>query len=203
MRNMGLWQVFAGLGVPGLALGVMYMLFRRFRWEFAKVQAKWVGPIVVLFLALVGGITFYALSLFSPARDHGPADPPRDARYEPLNADDRALGEAIVGTWRSTNRANLPPGVAIDDLRYTIYPDHTFTMIGVGRFTSFAFPINLSGTWYIRDRMYYYEIRSSNVPLAYKEGFTAANKIVRVTDDAFVTIDGISGNQVSDPRVKP
>lgn len=61
-----LWKVFTSLGVPGLALGVFYMLFRKFEWQFPKVPKTWAGPIVVLFMMLVAGIIFHALTLWAP-----------------------------------------------------------------------------------------------------------------------------------------
>lgn len=66
MAQVELWKVFISLGVPGLTLGVFYMLFRKFEWQFSKVPRQWVGPIVVLFLILTAGIIFYALTLWAP-----------------------------------------------------------------------------------------------------------------------------------------
>ena len=67
MPNIDLWKVFVSLGVPGLALGVFYMLFRTFSFDFPAVPSKWVGPIIVLFMLLTSSVTFYALSLWSPS----------------------------------------------------------------------------------------------------------------------------------------
>ena len=61
-----LFKVFASLGVPGLALGVFYMLFRVFDWQFPIVPTIWVGPIIILFMLLTSGIVFYTLSLWRP-----------------------------------------------------------------------------------------------------------------------------------------
>ena len=49
------------LGVPGAALGVMYLLLRRFNFQFSTVDPTWTAIIVILFLVIVGGITWYAL----------------------------------------------------------------------------------------------------------------------------------------------
>jgi hypothetical protein len=59
------------LGVPGLALGVFYMLFRTFKFPMPAVSKNWVGPIVVLFMLLIAGITLFALQKFA----HGPSEP--------------------------------------------------------------------------------------------------------------------------------
>jgi hypothetical protein len=65
------WKIFASLGVPGLALGVFYMLFRTFKFPMPAVPKNWAGPIVVLFLLLVAGLTLFALQKFAP----GPSEP--------------------------------------------------------------------------------------------------------------------------------
>lgn len=63
---MEIWKIFASLGVPGVALGVLYFLFRKFNWNFPRVPKVYVGPIVILFMLLVTGIVFYALTLWAP-----------------------------------------------------------------------------------------------------------------------------------------
>lgn len=62
MPELDVWKLFASLGVPGLALGVYYMLFRQFKWEFPKVPRIWVGPIIVLFMVLTAAIVYTALT---------------------------------------------------------------------------------------------------------------------------------------------
>ena len=74
LEQVQLWQVFVSLGVPGLALGVFYMLFRAFKWEFPKVPRNWVGPLVLVFMLLTAIVTLYALSRFAgspPSEDTG------------------------------------------------------------------------------------------------------------------------------------
>jgi hypothetical protein len=66
MRDLQLWKAFISLGVPGLALGVFFMLFRTFNWRFPNVPRRWVGPIVVVFMLLSCGLIGYSLSLWSP-----------------------------------------------------------------------------------------------------------------------------------------
>jgi hypothetical protein len=64
--ELNLFKIFISLGVPGLALGVFYMLFKVFKWDFPKVPVKWVGPIVVIFMILVFSLTFYTVTLWAP-----------------------------------------------------------------------------------------------------------------------------------------
>ncbi len=61
-----LFKIFLSLGVPGLALGIFYMLFKTFNWSFPIVPTNWVGPIIILFMLLTSGIVFYALTLWKP-----------------------------------------------------------------------------------------------------------------------------------------
>ncbi len=61
-----LWEIFTSLGVPGVALGVLYMLFSRFNWKLPIVPKKWVGPLLLVFMFIVGGIVFYTLSIWAP-----------------------------------------------------------------------------------------------------------------------------------------
>jgi hypothetical protein len=56
-------RVLVSLGVPGVALGIFYLLFRKFNW---RVPEAWVGPAVVLFMVLTSSIVFYALTLWGP-----------------------------------------------------------------------------------------------------------------------------------------
>ena len=63
--SLELWRVFAGLGVPGVALGVLYFLFRKFDWRLPQVPRVWVGPLLLAFMLIVGGVTIAALYIFS------------------------------------------------------------------------------------------------------------------------------------------
>ena len=72
LSEIKLWKVFASLGIPGLALGVFFMLFRKFNFPFPEVPAIWMGPIVVLFMVLTAGIVFYALKRWAPSPPETP-----------------------------------------------------------------------------------------------------------------------------------
>lgn len=71
MPEIELWKVFASLGVPGLALGVLYMLFKAFDWKLPQVPKVWVGPLMLVFMLIVGGIVFFALHKFGPNNENG------------------------------------------------------------------------------------------------------------------------------------
>ena len=72
MPEIDLFRIFVRLGVPGLAIGIFYMLFKRFKWELPKVPKAWVGPIIVIFMLIVATITLYALTIFAPTKPEGP-----------------------------------------------------------------------------------------------------------------------------------
>lgn len=69
MLKVELWKVFTSLGIPGFALGVFYMLFRQFKWKLPSVPLIWRGPILVIFMLLASGLTFFALDRWAPAPD--------------------------------------------------------------------------------------------------------------------------------------
>ncbi|MGA2937093.1 MAG: hypothetical protein ABSF52_08350 [Syntrophobacteraceae bacterium] len=61
-------RVLATLGIPGVALGIFYLLLRAFNFQFSQVDAAWTAAIVIIFLLIVGGITIFALHKWAPIR---------------------------------------------------------------------------------------------------------------------------------------
>jgi hypothetical protein len=55
------------LGVPGVALGVLYLLLRSFNFRFSEIPPTWAALIAVIFLVIVGATTIFALHRFAPA----------------------------------------------------------------------------------------------------------------------------------------
>ena len=66
LAEVELWQIFASLGVPGLAFGVFYMLMRVLKWRLPAVPRGYAGPALILFMLLAAGITLAALILYRP-----------------------------------------------------------------------------------------------------------------------------------------
>jgi len=60
-------RALVNLGVPGVALGIFYLLLKEFGFEFSTIGASWSACIAILFILVVGGITFYALYRPQPA----------------------------------------------------------------------------------------------------------------------------------------
>ncbi|WP_318432421.1 hypothetical protein [Photobacterium leiognathi] len=54
------------LGVPGVALGIFYLLLKSLNFEFSSVSPTWTAVIVILFLLIVGGVVLFALHRWSP-----------------------------------------------------------------------------------------------------------------------------------------
>jgi hypothetical protein len=61
-------RALVSLGVPGVALGIFYLLLRRFNFRLSEISPTLTAMIAVLFLLIVGGITFYALYRWAPER---------------------------------------------------------------------------------------------------------------------------------------
>jgi len=59
------------LGVPGVALGIFYLLLRAFNFQFAQIGPGWGALIAILFLLIVGGVTLFALHLWRPTKSDG------------------------------------------------------------------------------------------------------------------------------------
>lgn len=55
-------KILIALGVPGVALGIFYLLLRGFEFKFTQIDANMTAYIIILFLLLVGTVTLYALS---------------------------------------------------------------------------------------------------------------------------------------------
>jgi hypothetical protein len=53
--------------VPGIALGIFYLLLRQFGFQFSTIDPVASAAIAVLFLLLVAGVTLYALRHFGAA----------------------------------------------------------------------------------------------------------------------------------------
>ena len=53
----------------GVALGIFYLLLRRFNFEFATIGSTAAEIIAVLFLLIVGTVTFYAIHRWAPQRN--------------------------------------------------------------------------------------------------------------------------------------
>ena len=64
------WRIVVSLGVPGLALGVFYMLYKGAlqKWKFPQVPKRWVAPLVTLYLVLAAVVVLVAIHRWAPPR---------------------------------------------------------------------------------------------------------------------------------------
>ena len=53
--------------MPGVALGVFYLLLRNFSFQFSQVDKTWTVIVVLLFLGVVTVVTLFALHRWAPA----------------------------------------------------------------------------------------------------------------------------------------
>jgi hypothetical protein len=65
------------LGVPGVALGVFYLLLSRFDFAFGEIDPTWAAIIAIIFLVIVGGTVTFALHRFAPAATRTEDSPDR------------------------------------------------------------------------------------------------------------------------------
>lgn len=82
------------LGVPGVTLGVFYLLLKKFNFEFEKVSQFHSALIAIIFILVVGGITLFALYRWSPK----PGSRDGIAFSVPANASFQQVVRAVVAT---------------------------------------------------------------------------------------------------------
>ena len=109
-------ELVIGLGVPGLALGLFYLLFKKLN---ITVPPSYQGPVAILFLVIVGGITFYALhnfSAISPDNEDSieqPVNEPKNDKPEVEEKGDKS--DEITETEEDKKEEQEPKKVAIVD----------------------------------------------------------------------------------------
>ncbi|MDX1738764.1 MAG: hypothetical protein R3261_11045 [Alphaproteobacteria bacterium] len=54
------------LGIPGISLGVFYLLLKSISFSFSQIEAVWSAIIAIIFILVVGGITAFSLKTFAP-----------------------------------------------------------------------------------------------------------------------------------------
>lgn len=99
------------LGVPGVALGVFYLLLNRFNFQFEIISPALSALIAILFLLIAGGVTLFALHRWTPPRTTAPTAPRDiDAISETLSEWTRHVYE-VKTQWRQAMEQNKPwPG---------------------------------------------------------------------------------------------
>jgi hypothetical protein len=98
-------RTLATLGVPGVALGVFYLLLRQFGFQFTTIGPVASAAIAILFLLLVAGVTLYALRHFGTTV--GSARPVTDSglQADGTTGDGRAVGQLDIDDVVITKRS--------------------------------------------------------------------------------------------------
>ncbi|KQV84558.1 hypothetical protein [Rhizobacter sp. Root1221] len=60
------WKALAGLGIPGVALGLFYKLYDKFDWPLARLAPELVFVLILVFMLLISAVVFFALFLWRP-----------------------------------------------------------------------------------------------------------------------------------------
>ncbi|PSU87386.1 hypothetical protein C0W42_16645 [Photobacterium kishitanii] len=89
------------LGVPGVALGIFYLLLKSLNFEFSSVSSTWTAVIVILFLLIVGGVVLFALHRWSPNQFKDSAKEPSKKETKETEEHEKEF-EFVVGEERIT-----------------------------------------------------------------------------------------------------
>lgn len=69
------------LGIPGVSLGIFFLLLDRLNFTFSEVPPLLSGAIAIVFILVVGGVTVFALHRWSPKTN---SEPPAKEKKEPF-----------------------------------------------------------------------------------------------------------------------
>lgn len=152
---------------------------------------------LLLLAAVVTGIASFTESVDKLLK-HFRAEPKSGDKRK--NEQDARLERAIIGTWKSSSTLPVPAGVVVKDFRYTLLKSGLVNWRGAYLFQGREFPIMMSGKWSIQDGDLHYEVQSSTVPLAVKEGFSAVARIIQITDAELTYVDVADGKTKIDLR---
>ena len=72
IMEIGVFEILVALGIPGVAFGVLFFLFRALGIQIGIIPRPWRGPLALVFLLIVGLLVFYALNYYRPDPDPDP-----------------------------------------------------------------------------------------------------------------------------------
>lgn len=117
MFGIEYWKLAVSLGVPGVALAVFLFLLKQFQFDISTIPRVWRGPLAVLFIFVVGGITLFALERFGPSPDprdytiHVRAVDPEEMAVDDaaVSLSPTAVSKIVSGGWEfSLSKAQVP-----------------------------------------------------------------------------------------------
>lgn len=85
------------LGVPGVALGVFYLLLRGFGFDFAPISPVWSAVTAIVFILVVATVTAYALHLWRP---NTPPKSSSQQSNDSIRSADEAKRESLSASYR-------------------------------------------------------------------------------------------------------
>jgi hypothetical protein len=115
---MDFWRIVATLGVPGLALGVFFMLLKGFHWRFPAVPRNQVRSLIVLFLVLTSGVVLFALYRWTPHDSVGQKSGSIDSsEVSATRSSNSSESHAVTGSKRELSQANKRVEMPLDSKR--------------------------------------------------------------------------------------
>jgi hypothetical protein len=161
-----------------------------------------IGGVIGAVTALVTAL--YAAGFFRnrATKNATPGVPTEDKTGdpEPKNAQDIALEQAIIGTWRYTLKPPPFSGVADFEVRTTYLPGGNAFQRASPIYLGQMIPARISGKWSIRYGILNCKIESSNVPFI-EEGSTWEGRIISITNDKLTRINLADGQMNESFRV--
>jgi hypothetical protein len=80
----GFTKIFAAFGVPGLVVGIVYLMLRYWKFRIVQVPATHAATVVIVIILVIGGLTYKLIDVaFEPGTpDAPPKVVDRDLRFE-------------------------------------------------------------------------------------------------------------------------
>jgi hypothetical protein len=79
------------LGIPGVALGVFYLLGNKFNFRFSEVSPVLSALVVVVFIVSITGVTIFALHRWSPQKNEAPEAASHDDKFDIISSEDLTI----------------------------------------------------------------------------------------------------------------
>jgi hypothetical protein len=112
--------------------------------------------------------------------------------------DDASLEKRIQHTWSSREVTDH----TIIDGQTAYLPGGVMNLFGHVNHNGTFIKVIGSGTWHIKNGYLFSTITTSNIPYIIPNGFTSADKIVRVTEKELTTVSSIDGSTETAHRIR-
>src|SRR5204862_369092 len=113
--------------------------------------------------------------------------------------DDLSLEKRLQHTW---SFHGVGSNHAIVDGETTYLPGGVMNLFGHTTQDGTVHTDLGSGTWYVKNGYLYYTLAKSNFSREIPNGFTSADKIVRVTETEFTYISSHNGRTITEHRIR-